>query len=109
MQIPFARLTSYLKYKCEMVGIRYIETEESYTSKCDSLALEEIKKHDLYLGKRVKRGLFQSSTGVLINADVNGSMNILRKVVGDSDYINQIIGNGQLLCPIRYNNPFWGI
>lgn len=106
MQIPFARLTSYLKYKCEMVGIRYIETEESYTSKCDSLALEEIKKHDSYLGKRVKRGLFQSSTGVLINADVNGSTNILRKVVGDSDCINQIIGSGQLLCPIRYNNPF---
>lgn len=106
MQIPFARLTSYLKYKCEMVGIRYIETEESYTSKCDSLALEEIKKHDSYLGKRVKRGLFQSSTGVLINADVNGSTNILRKVVGDSDCINQIVGSGQLLCPIRYNNPF---
>lgn len=109
MQIPFARLTSYLKYKCEMVGIRYIETKESYTSKCDSLALEEIKKHDSYLGKRVKRGLFQSSTGVLINADVNGSMNILRKVIGDSDYINQIIGNGQLLCPIRYNSPFRAI
>lgn len=106
MQIPFARLTSCLKYKCEMVGIRYIETEESYTSKCDSLALEKIKKHNSYLGKRIKRGLFQSSTGVLINADVNGSTNILRKVVGDSDCINQIIGSGQLLCPIRYNNPF---
>lgn len=106
MQIPFARLTSYLKYKCEMVGIHYIETEESYTSKCDSLALEKIKKHNSYLGKRIKRGLFQSSTGVLINADVNGSTNILRKVVGDSDCINQIIGSGQLLCPIRYNNPF---
>lgn len=106
MQIPFARLTSYLKYKCEIAGIRYIETKESYTSKCDSLALEEIKKHNSYLGKRVKRGLFQSSTGVLINADVNGSMNILRKVVGDSDCINQIIDSGQLLCPIRYSNPF---
>lgn len=106
MQIPFARLISYLKYKCEMVGIYYIETEESYTSKCDSLALEEIKKHNLYLGKRVKRGLFQSSTGVLINADVNGSMNILRKVVDNSDCMNRIIDSGQLLCPIRYNNPF---
>ena len=106
MQIPFARLTSYLKYKCEMVGICYIETEESYTSKCDSLALEEIKKHDSYIGKRIKRGLFQSSTGVLINADVNGSMNILRKVVGNFDCVNQIIGSGQLLCPIRYSNPF---
>ena len=106
VQIPFARLTSYLKYKCEMVGIRFIENEESYTSKCDALAKEEIGKHESYLGKRVKRGLFRSSTGRFINADVNGAVNILRKVVGDSDCINQIIGSGRLLRPIRYSSPF---
>ena len=106
VQIPFARLASYLKYKCEMAGIRFIENEESYTSKCDALAKEEIGKHDTYLGKRVKRGLFRSSTGKYINADVNGAVNILRKVVGESDCINQIIGSGRLLRPIRYRNPF---
>lgn len=106
VQIPFARLASYLKYKCEMAGIRFIEHEESYTSKCDALSKEEIGKHDSYLGKRVKRGLFRSSIGKYINADVNGAVNILRKVVGESDYINQIIGSGQLLCPIRCSSPF---
>lgn len=106
VQIPFARLASYLKYKCEMVGIRFVKNEESYTSKCDALAKEEIGKHKSYLGKRVKRGLFRSSTGRCINADVNGAVNILRKVVGESDYINQIISSGRLLRPIRYSNPF---
>lgn len=106
VQIPFARLASYLKYKCEMAGIRFVENEESYTSKCDALAMEEIRKHELYLGKRVKRGLFRSSTGKYINADVNGAVNILRKVVGESDCISQITGSGRLLRPIRYRSPF---
>lgn len=106
VQIPFARLASYLKYKCEMADIRFIENEESYTSKCDALAKEEIGKHESYLGKRVKRGLFRSSTGRYINADVNGAVNILRKVVGEPDCINQIIGSGRLLRPIRYSSPF---
>ena len=106
VQIPFARLASYLKYKCRMAGIRFVENEESYTSKCDALAKEEIGKHESYIGKRVKRGLFRSSTGRYINADVNGAVNILRKVVGDSDCISQITGSGRLLRPIRYSSPF---
>lgn len=106
VQIPFARLVSYLEYKCEMVGINFVKNEESYTSKCDALAKEKIGKHDVYIGKRVKRGLFRSFTGKHINADVNGALNILRKVVGDSDCINRIIGNGRLLRPIRYSSPF---
>lgn len=106
VQIPFARLASYLKYKCGMAGIRFVENEESYTSKCDALAKEETGKHESYLGKRVKRGLFRSSTGRYINADVNGAVNILRKVVGDSDCISQITGSGRLLRPIRYSSPF---
>ena len=47
---------------------------------------EPIKKHKVYLGKRVKRGLFQTKEKRLINADVNGSLNILRKVVGEFQY-----------------------
>ena len=62
------------------------EIEESYTSKCSFLDNEEICKHTSYKGKRVKRGLFKSNDGTLINADVNGSLNILKKVVGDFDY-----------------------
>lgn len=57
--------------------------KEGYTSKCSSLDKEEIKKHEVYAGKRVKRGIFKSSDGLKINADVNGSLNILRKVIED--------------------------
>ena len=64
---------------------------------------EEIKKHETYLGKRVKRGLFQFSIGKLINADVNGSLNILRKVVCDSEQLVQIINSGWLFQPLRVN------
>lgn len=61
-------------------GIEVLLQEESYTSKCDFLSEEKVKKHEKYLGRRVKRGLFKSSTGKLINADINGAFNILRKV-----------------------------
>lgn len=105
VQMPFARLTSYLRYKCEMVGIDFVEHEESYTSKCDALALESIGKHEHYLGRRIKRGLFKSSIGKLINADQNGALNIMRKVVGDS-YVSRIVNSGHSLCPVRYSNPF---
>ena len=80
VQIPFERLLSILEYKCQKYGLNILSNEESYTSKCSFLDLEEIKKHDVYLGKRVKRGLFISINGKLINSDVNGSYNILRKV-----------------------------
>lgn len=79
VQIPFTQLMQLLKYKFELRGIIFIETEESYTSKCSFLDEESICKHSSYRGKRLKRGLFESSTGTLINADVNGSLNIGRK------------------------------
>ena len=62
-------------------GINIIITEENYTSKCSFLDQEPIKKHETYLGKRICRGMFKSSDGRKINADVNGSYNILRKAV----------------------------
>lgn len=86
VSIPHSRFKELLKYKCELEGIKYIETEESYTSKCSFLDNEEICKHTSYKGKRVKRGLFKSNDGTIINADVNGSLNILKKVVGNFDY-----------------------
>ena len=79
VQIPFTQVMKLLKYKCELRGIRFISNEESYTSKCSFLDEENICKHSSYLGKRVKRGLFETSNGKLINADVNGSLNIGRK------------------------------
>ena len=86
VSIPHSRFKELLKYKCELEGIKYIETEESYTSKCSFLDNEEICKHTSYKGKRIKRGLFKSNDGTLINSDVNGSLNILKKVVGNFNY-----------------------
>lgn len=105
LSISHARLLSMLRYKCEMVGIKMVEHEEAHTSKCDALALEPIEHHDTYLGKRIKRGLFRSSTGTLVNADQNGAMNILRKVVGDSVF-KQITDSGVSLTPVTYTNSF---
>ena len=89
VQIPHAKLISSIEYKAEEFGIQVKKTEESYTSKTDNLVLEPLKKHGCNkvqkpsLGKRVKRGLFKSSKGVLVNADVQGAIGIARKVVGD--------------------------
>lgn len=82
--IPHARFINMLSYKAQLVGITVLVTGESYTSKCSFLDLEPIGKHEQYVGKRVKRGLFRASTGQHINADVNGSYNIVRKVVPDA-------------------------
>lgn len=77
--IPFNTLLNMLHYKCNLVGISMIITEESYTSKCSFVDNEKIKKKENYLGKRTKRGLYKSKDGRLINADINGSYNIMRK------------------------------
>ena len=84
--IPYYKLLNMLTYKCEMEGISVIVTEESYTSKCSFLDDEDICKHEEYSGKRIKRGLYKASDGRLINADVNGVLNILKKVIGKFEY-----------------------
>ncbi len=98
--IPYAKLIQQIQYKSELVGVNIIINEESYTSKIDHLVLEKLEKQEVYLGKRVHRGLFQSSIGKLINADVNGSIGILRKVIGD-DFIKNLIDRGFAENPIR--------
>lgn len=102
VEIPFSRLIDKISYKCKLVGISFYLSEESYTSKVDHLAFEELGKHDVYLGKRKQRGLFQSSVNKLINADINGAIGIGRKVFGDS-YVNRIIDSGLAFNPIRVN------
>jgi IS605 OrfB family transposase len=106
VSIPHSKLISYLEYKCKLVGIKLIKTEEGYTSKCDSLALEPVEKQECYLGKRIKRGLFQSKIGKLINADVNGALNILRKVIGDCQFVIDIINSGLLFRPVKIRSVF---
>ena len=75
-------------------GIKVEIIQEAYTSKCSALDLEPIQKHEKYLGKRVKRGLFRTQKGLKINADVNGSLNIARIVAGDkiiTDSVRSIV------------------
>lgn len=100
VQIPYGIFIQQLQYKCEEVGIKVVLTEESYTSKCSFLDMEEIKKQKQYKGKRIKRGLFQSEKGILINADVNGAYNIMRKVFPKA-FANGIEGVG--LHPVKLN------
>jgi len=95
--LPIDQLT----YKAELVGIKVTLTEESYTSRCSFPDLEPIKKHTNYKGRRVKRGLFKSSSGQKINADLNGCLNILRKVVGDSIFDGKPIER-LVVSPVRF-------
>ena len=73
-----------MQYKCQLRGITVITQEESYTSKASFLDNDDIPvygetENPKFSGRRVKRGLYKSSNGQLINADVNGSYNIMRK------------------------------
>ena len=102
VEIPFSKLIDKITYKGKLIGVDVQTNEESYTSKIDHLALEPLKKQEVYLGKRKKRGLFQSSIGKLINADINGAIGIGRKVFGDS-YVDEIIDSGLAFNPVRVN------
>ena len=84
VNIPYGIFKRKLQSKCEQLGIDYHLQEESYTSKCSYLDNEPVKKHDTYKGKRIKRGLFRTSQGYLINADTNGSANILVKFLASN-------------------------
>lgn len=97
--IPFGKLISQIQYKAEELGIKVVITEESYTSKIDHYAGEEMCHHETYLGKRTQRGLFRSSTGKVLNADLNGAIGILRKVIGES--ISQVVNRGEVETPSR--------
>ncbi|WP_293090230.1 zinc ribbon domain-containing protein [Moorena sp. SIO3H5] len=87
-----------LIYKAELVGIKVIVTEESYTSKCSFIDSETLEKQSSYKGTRVKRGLFRNQSGILINADCNGSGNIIRKVVPNA-FVEGI--QGVVVHPVR--------
>jgi len=94
-----------LKYKCKMLGIHVIINEESYTSKCSFLDNELIMRHDVYKGKRIKRGLFKTSNGTLINSDVNGALNILKKAVSNVVFDNNEIevSSSPTVFTVKYN------
>jgi putative transposase len=97
--IPHSMFIDQLKYKAELVGIKVIVQEESYSSKCSWLDLEPVRKHKTYLGQRIRRGEFVSAKGVHIHADVNGSLNIMRKAIPTAFGKRGI--KGIVVCPVR--------
>ena len=87
VQIPMLIFADMLRYKLAEYGIRFVLTEESYTSKADYLAKDYIpvykknaKDNPTFSGKRIQRGLYRHYDGTITNADINGAANILRKV-----------------------------
>ncbi|MEG4344018.1 transposase [Microcoleus sp. A003_D6] len=87
VSIPHSRLIEMLEYKARLVGITVIVQEESYTSRANFVGLDPIpvygktEKEPVFTGKRISRGLYKTSTGRLINSDVNASYNILSKAI----------------------------
>lgn len=104
VNIPIQKLKQMITYKVQLVGIQIHEVDEFYTSKCSSLDLEPIQKRKNYIGKRTKRGLFRGSN-YLLNADVNGALNIIRKVVGDR-FIQNLSDRGCWFQPVRIREVF---
>ena len=88
VNIPFNTFITQLTYKCKLRGIEVIEQEESYTSKASFVDQDEIpvygetEEKPQVSGKRISRGLYKTKQGILLNADVNGSYNILVKGLG---------------------------
>ncbi|MDO9592096.1 MAG: transposase, partial [Erysipelotrichaceae bacterium] len=86
VQLPHARFIDLLRYKCAEAGIRLTVTEESYTSKASALDGDDLPVYSKtnekprFSGTRIHRGLYRSKDGTLVNADVNGAANIIRKV-----------------------------
>ena len=101
VDIPYQMLLQQLKYKCENAGIKYIETEESYSSGTSFLDEEEPIKQNYDKSRRIERGLFKSNSGLLINSDVNGSLQIMMKVFPNA--FNERYGIEAFLTPIVIN------
>jgi putative transposase len=89
VQIPYMKLINQLQYKLLEQEIELIIQEESYTSKCSFMDKEPCCKQQTYKGNREKRGLFITSKGVKINADVNGSLNIFKKAIKNLEQVVQ--------------------
>lgn len=106
-QMPLGKLKDRLKQLCELHGIRFQETEESYTSKASFLDGDSLPKYDQKplgwkaSGKRVERGLYRSANGSIVNADLNGAANILRKVASNLSIDLGLLGRRSLTTVAR--------
>lgn len=91
VQIPYDKFINKLAYKCKDVGIKFMTNNESYTSGTSFLDLEEPIKENYDKSRRIHRGLFKSNNGTLINSDLNGAYQIMKKVFPNA-FANGILG-----------------
>jgi putative transposase len=103
VQIPHSRFIQMLQYKAQLVGITVVVREESYTSQASFLDLDAIPTYaskraeqPKFSGKREKRGLYRAKDGRRINADINGSYNILRKECPKA-FSNSLLGGQEIV------------
>ena len=104
VQVPMQRLKELIEYKAKLEGIELITINEAYTSGCSALDLERLNRDNYNKSRRIERGLFKSNIGLTINADVNGSLNIMRKFLNKKcipKLVNQARDNGVVNPPSR--------
>ena len=108
VNIPHQMFINQLKYKCQLEGINVIEQEESYTSKVSFFDNDFIpvygQNDELFKssGKRIKRGLYKTSNGLVVNADINGSLNIMRKYLNEvCDDLISPANRGLVMNPVK--------
>jgi len=90
VQVPLFRLISMIKYKAELAGITFIQVNESYTSGTSFLDNELPTKEYYDKSRRKYRGLFLSNESKRINADINASFQIMKKVYKEFMYTNSV-------------------
>jgi putative transposase len=111
VQIPTARLKTRIAQLCQEYGMRFVETEESYTSQASFVDQDELPTFGAKpegwhsSGKRTKRGIFRTALNCYINADCNGAANILRKVATTLGLDLSGVSMGSLTAPTRIR--FW--
>jgi putative transposase len=104
VQLPHARFIDQLTYKAQLVGIKLVLQEESYTSKASFLDSDPLPTYQanrtekpIFSGTRIARSWYRASDGTVIHADINGSLNILRK--SNSDLLR--LGRGVAGAAVR--------
>ena len=109
INMPFGLFRDKLEYLCKLNGIIFTKQEESYTSQASFFDNDDIPTYDKnnyqhysFSGKRIKRGLYKSKNNKIINADVNGALNILKKSKVVS--LNGLYNSGEVNTPIRIRN-----
>lgn len=104
VQIPVQKLLKMVEYKSKLLGLEVVKVKETYTSGVSAYDMEPLTKKFYNKKRRIKRGLFKTNDGYLVNSDINGSLNILRRYLKDNVVpmpIQRLRNNGCLDHPVR--------